>query len=108
MRQRLPNRRESVTFTVPHPGIASIVYDVTLGFAHGVAAGDPREVFISCSKLTTDLDLAARDIATTISIALQHGASLDDLAGAVARGDDGKAQGVAGAVLDAIVERMRT
>jgi hypothetical protein len=105
MRQRLPNRRASVGFTIAHPGLPSISYEVMLGFDGEPATGAPREVFISCNKLTSDLDLAARDVATAISIALQYGARVEELAAAVSRGDDGKPQGVAGAVLDAILER---
>lgn len=99
-RERLPNRRQGHTFTLPHPGnYSAIVYDVMVGFEKPRI---PKEVFITCNKVTTAMDVAARDIATLISIALQHGAGVQELASAMTRDDDGAAQGVAGAVLDAI------
>lgn len=108
-RERLPNRRESLTFKVPHPGtefsISPIFYDVSLGYPPGGNA--PKEVFVSCNKVTTALDVAGRDCATLISIALQHGATVQELAGAMTRGDKGEPQGVAGAVLDAVIGEMR-
>lgn len=108
-RERLPNRREAMTFVVPHPGTEfhqkPTWYDVALGYAPGSDA--PREVFISCNKVTTALDIAGRDIATLISIALQHGAGIAELAGAMTRDDKGAPQGVAGAVLDAVLGEER-
>jgi hypothetical protein len=96
-RERLPNRRPGVSFEITHPGLDEVPYDVTAGFD---ASGRIREVFISCRKTTTAMDIAARDVATLVSIALQHGASLQELAGSVTRGDKGEPQGIAGAVLD--------
>ncbi len=102
MRSRLKNRRPGLTFTLPHPGnISVLVYDVMVGFDE---AGTPKEVFISANKPTTAMDVAARDTATLISIALQHGATIAELSAAMTRGDEGEPQGVAGAVLDAVRE----
>lgn len=104
-REKLPNRREALNFKVMHPGTEDLHkptwYDVALGFPPGSAV--PKEVFISCNKVTTALDTAGRDIATLISIGLQHGAAVSELAAAMTRDDVGKPQGVAGAVLDAVM-----
>ena len=105
MRARLKNRRPGLTFTLPHPGdVSTLVYDVMVGFD---GASAPKEVFISANKPTTAMDVAARDTATLISIALQHGATVAELAAAMTRGDKGEPQGVAGAVLDAVREFER-
>jgi hypothetical protein len=106
MRSRLPSRRPGLTFTLPHPPAhpgaeSKLTYDVMVGFDE---AACPKEVFITANKLTTAMDIAARDIATLISIALQHGVTIHELAGAMTRGDAGEPQGAAGAVLDAIKE----
>jgi hypothetical protein len=104
-RNRLPDRRRSETFAVQHPGDLSfkpVQYNVSIGY-DGV--GHPLEVFISCHKLTTSQDIAGRDIAILISMALQHGASIDSLSAAMTRGDQGEPQGVAGAVLDLLKEK---
>jgi len=104
-REKLPDRREALNFKVVHPGTEDhhkpTWYDVALGFPPGGAS--PKEVFISCNKLTTNLDVAGRDVATLISIALQHGAAVEELAAAMTRDDVGKPQGAAGAVLDAVL-----
>lgn len=105
MRARLPNRREGIVITVPHPVPGSAVaYDVTVGFDEG----QPREVFIGCNKLTTAMHVSGLEIATLVSIALQHGASLTELAAAMPRDDRNQPQGAAGAVLDAVISEVGT
>lgn len=102
-RTRLPNRRPGVVLTVPHPVPGSTVaYAVTIGFDEG----QPRELFISCNKLTTSLAVAGLEIATLVSIALQHGANVQELAAALPREEDGAPQGAAGAVLDAVISEL--
>lgn len=103
MRTRLENRRQGLTIDVsdPNPNI-QLRYEVMVGFDGGISPGEVREVFVSCNKTTTAMDIAGRDIGTLISIALQCGARVEELAGAVCRDDQGKPQGIAGAVLDAI------
>lgn len=103
-RARLPDRRPNLTFEIAHPGDYSVVrYAVTIGLDADRAA---KEVFISCNKVTTALDIAGRDIAILASIALQRGASLAELAGSISRDDNGAPQGVAGAVLDAVIAEI--
>lgn len=118
-RSRLPARREGYTFTIPHPDPRStIIWTVKIGFDQGEA----KEVFISCNKLTTAMHIAGLEIATLISIALQHGASLKELAAAMPQEEDVVAtrmaqisgdpipplvpQGVAGAVLNAVIAEI--
>lgn len=109
-RNRLPNRREGLVINVTHPGSEfhekPTTYDVTLGFPDGIANGSPREVFIGCNKLTTAMHVAGLEVATLISIALQHGATIAELAGAMPRDDANKPQGAAGAVLDAVLAEV--
>lgn len=109
-RARLPDRREGLVINVPHPGTEMhakpTIYDVTIGFPEGIGNGQPREVFVGCNKLTTALAIAGIEIATLVSIALQHGASLAELAAAMPRDDAGKPQGAAGAVLDAVIAEV--
>jgi len=100
-RERLPNRRIALGFDVPHPTPGSTVsYKVNVGRD---SLGAVREVFIGCNKLTTGNHIAGLELATLISIALQHGAGLAELAGAMPRESTGSPQGVAGAVLDAVL-----
>lgn len=98
-RHRLPDRRMAITFTMPDPNpFSTLKYDITAGVDQGLI----YEVFVSCHKTTTAMDIAGRDIGKLISFALQHGASMDDLAAAMCRDEEGRAQGIAGAVLDAL------
>jgi hypothetical protein len=83
--------------------MSSLRYDVTFG----PDESEFKEVFVSCHKLTTEMDTAGRDIGKLISIALQHGAPAEALAAAMTRGPDGKAQGLAGFVLDAVIAETR-
>lgn len=102
-RQRLPERRPSLVLNVDHPGhFSRVSYAVSVGFNQGFV----RELFISCNKLTTAMHTSGLEVATLISIALQHGASLEELAGAMPREEDGTAQGAAGAVLDAVIQEV--
>lgn len=99
MRKNLPKRRENRSFDLQVSD--KLAYTITLGF-DGLANGHPKEVFIDCNKLTTDMDTAGRDIAVLISIALQYGATIGELAKSITRDEDGNPRGIAGAVLDAI------
>lgn len=102
-RTRLPNRREAITLQVPHPVPGSaIYYDVSVGFNEG----KPQELFISCNKLTTAMHVSGLEIATLVSIALQHGATLKELADAMPRDDTNNPQGAAGAILDTVIETL--
>ncbi len=88
-RELLPERRRSENFEVKWSGMK---LSVTLGF---YADGRPGEVFIDTDrKRGSTVDIAARDLGLIISMALQHGCSIetialgvteDSLAGAVVR-----------------------
>ena len=99
-RQPLPKRRENRSFVLQTSD--NLTYTITTGY-DGKADTQPREVFIDCNKLTTDMDTAGRDIAVLISIALQYGATVSELAKSISRDEDGDPRGIAGAVLDAIL-----
>ena len=109
-RSRMPNRREGIIIPpVPHPVPGSqIEYTVKIGFDDDEK---PQEIFISCNKLTTAMHTSGLEIATLVSIALQHGASFEELAAAMPREDIGMMknmpQGAAGAVLDAVISELK-
>jgi len=101
MRERLPNRRPGVGFTIQHPPGVGMIYDIMVGHPD-VADNRVLEVFVNAKKLHTDQDIAAQDAAKLISLALQHGATVAELAAAMKRKEDGSPEGLAGAVLDAV------
>lgn len=99
-RAALAMRRYSESFDLAFPPHTDKIYSVTLGLY-----GDNRlgEVFISSkNKVGTDADLAARDTAVLISMALQHGATIERLMPAMTHSADGRPEGLAGHVLAAL------
>jgi hypothetical protein len=101
IREPLPNRRNLETVGFQFRGIS---YTVGLGL---YADNRPAELFLNCVKHTTDSDHDARDAAILVSFALQHGATVDELAAAMARGPEGEPQGIAGKALDVVLEELK-
>ena len=96
-RERLPDRRASETFSYELDGVH---YHATVGLYSDGRAG---EIFISSHKAGSATDVAARDEAIALSLALQFGARLEDIACALSRDGSGRANGPAGRALDLFV-----
>ena len=79
-RARLPNRRPSETETLELGGQR---FEVCVGF--DPETDEPREVFLNGGKEGSDFDAMLSDAATVISVALQHGVPLAELAKSVGR-----------------------
>jgi hypothetical protein len=94
VRDRLPNRRLSLTFDIDAGGLH---YSATVGFHENGRIG---EIFIDGRKIGSAADAAARDSAITASIALQFGADIETIRKALCRDACGKAVGPLGAALD--------
>ena len=76
-------------------------YTATIGcFPDGKLA----KIFLSGSNLSTDGDAIARDAGVVASIALQFGAEVETLRGALLRDSRGAAASPLGAALDRIVD----
>jgi hypothetical protein len=100
-RVRLPNRRASETLELEYAGLR---YKVTVSrFSNGSLA----ECFVSNHKSGNASDVAARDVGILLSLLLQYGCPVEQIARAVSRNSDGSASGVTGAVLDLIAEAGR-
>lgn len=122
MRERLPDRRASDALDVVHvwsPGTSQEIHEPLLVTVGRYDDGRIGEVFID-SQAEAKGKLAARtldlqkDVAVLISIALQHGAPIEELRAAVGRGDVnlmGKTRSmpatIAGTVLDALAAEQR-
>jgi hypothetical protein len=94
-RERLPNRRGSVTFAFdcgPHRYVATISYFP--------GTDQLAEIFLGNGRAGSDIDAAAKDSAVVASIALQHGVPVDVIRKALLRDSSGKASGPLGAALD--------
>lgn len=96
-RQRLPNRRPNESFDFRWRGMS---FTATYGQFPG---GRISEIFLTNGKVTTDSDTAVRDSAVVCSIALQFGADIETLRGALLRDSSGAPSGPLGIALDTIV-----
>ncbi|KRA44681.1 hypothetical protein [Devosia sp. Root635] len=102
MREALPQRRYAEGFDLAFPRFTDKFYTVTIG-CH--PDGRLAEVFINAhTKVGSDGDLAARDVAILISMSLQHGATVEGLAHAMTHDASGKPEGLAGIVLAELVK----
>lgn len=99
-RRQLPTRRPQVSIDLVFGGN---LYTLSIG-GDGTSA-ELLEVFVSTwSKAGTALTDAVRDAAITISLAIQHGCSVDTLSRALTRDHDGKPASIIGAVVEAMVD----
>jgi len=95
-RDRLPNRRRCESFEFAHAGMQ---FTATMGFYPN---GEVAEIFLSSNKPGTAVEAVARDAAIVTSIALQHGASIQTILGALTRDHDGGPATILGAALDCL------
>ena len=95
MRQVLPQRRRAETFAII---CRNQPVTITAGFYDDGALG---EVFIDTGKSGADLAHVARDAAVVISLALQHGVSIETIRHAVTR-NGSEPSSIVGAVIDAL------
>lgn len=122
MRERLPDRRATDAIEVMHvwaPGTTQEIHEPLLVSVGRYEDGRIGEVFIDSlaqarGKLAARTMDLQKDVAVLISIALQHGAPIEELRAAVGRGDVnlmGKTRSmpatIAGTVLDALAVEQR-
>ena len=96
-RNRLPNRRACETIAFARDGSQ---YQMTVGYFPDGRIG---EVFLNADRSDSLLDVMASDAAIAVSLALQHGAPLDEIRHALKRDARGNAAGPIGAALDLIL-----
>ena len=76
-------------------------FAITIGY---YPEGLPGEVFMSGAKAGSDLDVSTRDNAVLISLLMQYGAPLGVLQGSLTREVNGTPSGIAGKVVDMLIE----
>jgi hypothetical protein len=96
-REKLSQRRASLTLSLEHAGLG---YVVTFS---NFSDGRPAEIFIQNHKLSSAADIAAHDSGILLSLLFQFGCPAQTVAHAISRESDGSASGVVGAVLDKIM-----
>lgn len=107
-RERLPNRRRTITIDFNHvvewgpnglPGNA-VPYRAGLGYYNDGRLG---EIFIeSAQKVATNLDIAIRDAAIAVSIGLQYGVDAEALVPSFLHNAAGRPEGALGQLLEKI------
>jgi hypothetical protein len=98
-RQRLLNRRSSVSFNFEQNGLSYLCTYSKFDDGH------LGEIFISNRKSGSHADACARDAAIAASLALQYGCPLDVLQHALLRDARGHAATPLGAALDEIAKQ---
>ncbi len=99
MREKLPQRRYSETFELV---FNQSPVSVTIGCHQDGGVG---EVFLAMQKKAgSQADLAARDIAILLSLAIQHGVPLATINDALTKDAEGRPAGLAGYVVPHLLE----
>jgi hypothetical protein len=98
MRERLPDRRAAVTFTLE---VGGQKFHATIGRS---ADGRPAEIFLNAIKPGSTLDTAAADSAILASLGLQHGIPVSVIRHALQRDARGAPIGPLGVVLDLLAQ----
>jgi hypothetical protein len=99
MRRSLPHRRAVETFDIR---FWNQPFTVTVGF---YVDGTPGEVFIDSCKPGNDIQAIARDAGVLVSLALQHGVTLETIHHAMTRGPAGEPASILGTVVDFIARK---
>ena len=98
-RERLPNRRTSLTKLAEYNGRA---FHISAGFS---ADGHILEIFArDAGKHDSDQDRLVDDLAVILSLALQHGIPLEIMISSLGHLHDGAPNSVIGTILDAALE----
>ena len=101
MRRPLPQRRASETFDLRFWGQN---FTVTVG---RYPDGTVGEAFIDGGKTGQDIQSTARDAALVLSLAMQHGVTIETIRHAVTRNGGGEAASILGAIADRLPEIAR-
>ena len=101
MRRTLPQRHASETFDLRFWGQN---FTITVG---RYPDGTVGEVFIDGGKTGQDIQSTARDAALVLSLAMQHGVTIETIRHAVTRNGAGEAASILGAIADRLPEIAR-
>jgi hypothetical protein len=86
-RHRLADRRALETFAIDHEGQR---YKISLGREFdGVAFGPVMEVFLNAQKPNSEVDVLASDAAILMSLLIQYGHPIEEIARSMKRNPDG-------------------
>jgi hypothetical protein len=95
-RDRLPDRRAAISTSFERDGAR---FEMTAGYYRD---GRPGELFLNADRANSLLDFLMSDAAILASIALQYGATLDELRHALKRDTRGQPSSPIGEALDRV------
>lgn len=101
-RAKPPNRREGTTIGVRYADLSGLSLKAFVTYNRDESR-KIREVFIVASKPGSAAEASMRDAGLLLSLMLQHGIELADIAMALTRNDDGSPAGPVGIVCDALL-----
>lgn len=100
-REKLPDRRANVSLAFEHiaPSGAAHEYTATVGYFDDGRVG---EIFCGARKITSEADIAIKDAAIAVSLALQAGVPIEVFRKTFMRRADGTPEGPLGTLLDIV------
>lgn len=101
-RDKLPNRRPTTSLTIEHEGLR-----FHISYSMDASGRRVREVFVNMNKAGSAIDALTRDLGLVVSIALQHGTSLDEMFNSASRHEDGRPDSPLGAILTELMRAER-
>ncbi|MEO0943243.1 MAG: hypothetical protein AAFY06_00175 [Pseudomonadota bacterium] len=99
-----PKERKRPNGRRPHENRKIIFRGISVHVGTSFDANGINEVFLSSGGLGSQLEHDMRDAAVVMSIALQHGATLDVISRAVTRDEAGSPTGILGVVADKLID----
>lgn len=96
MREPLPTRRKSTNVTFKY---RQNTVELQMGFYDDGRLG---EIFLNTRMFGSEMDVMMHDVAIVTSIALQHGATISEIAQSAARAEGGKADGILSVIADTV------
>ena len=110
-RARLPARHDARTIGVKYRDMSGLEVKAYVTYSTGERSADTgrvTEVFIVASKPGSAAEAAMRDAGLVLSLALQHGVALEEVARALTRNEDGSPAGPVSVVVDAILLDLKS
>lgn len=105
-RQRLPGRHDARTIKINYRDLSGLKVKSYATYStdqHSADQGRVTEVFIVASQPGSAAEAAMRDAGLVLSLALQHGVMLEEVARCLTRNEDGSPAGPVAVVVDAIL-----
>src|SRR6185369_1698503 len=101
-REALPSRRRSTNVTFRY---RNMPVEMQMGFYDDGRLG---EIFLNTRMFGSEIDVIMHDVALAVSIALQHVATMDELARSAARAEGGKPDGIISVIADTVNMSLKT